>query len=388
MNSLPPELIRAIVEEIDDVESWKMCALVATIFREHAQRSLLWSLNLGGDDDKSSTATWSLLQESPHLARYFKRLLYIPPSEEVSFEELYALCAVLDRLSNVRQCYFIGDPDLENICSWSDIPPQLAIASVKFIRRQTRLQELHIVSIGGLPSDTLIQFFGVAPTLSLLQTTVDITTTVGDPPSPVDSVVQNLCLLASSDMSVVLLTAQFLPHLTGIRKLWVQPDVEKPDERISTFAQNLDHLSLECKVKPSSVVPPLPQLPFLQSAELSFDFDDRDEPWFVGHLTAILTAASDALKEICITYDPFPSSLLNHSSTPETMAAVEGAIVGSAFSPRVRWRVDVDALSEAEEFFSGFIASLQDGMPKLHEQGRLIIERYSADDGFGNWTLR
>jgi hypothetical protein len=137
-------------------------------------------------------------------------------------------------------------------------------------------------------------------------------------------------------------------------------------------------------VKPSSVVPPLPQLPFLQSAELSFDFDDRDEPWFVGHLTAILTAASDALEEICITYDSFPSSLLNHSSTPETMAAVEGAIVGSAFSPRIRWRVDVDALSEAEKFFSGFIASLQDGMPKLHEQGRLIIERYSSGYGFGN----
>jgi len=149
----------------------------------------------------------------------------------------------------------------------------------------------------------------------------------------------------------------------------------------------------------SNVKIPRPSLPFRGSHALHPS--KRDASWFVAHLSSVLAAVPDTLKEICITYgsfhpllvprsfapvdDPFHSWFPVDSLAPQTITAVESAILNSAVSPRVRWRLDPP--SNAEAWVTEFVTSLPKGMPTLHEQGRFIIEQYSSDDeDLGFWA--
>ena len=140
------------------------------------------------------------------------------------------------------------------------------------------------------------------------------------------------------------------------------------------------------KASLADFIPLPPQLPCLQSLEVALSFDQRDAPSFITILSSVAEAASSTLEEICVTYAPLYIPPLDSSLAPQTMAAVETAIVGCGGPSRIRWRLDA---REREEFFSEFSACLVKGMPKLHKDRRLIVERYSSDDeGIFSWVER
>jgi hypothetical protein len=243
MDTIPLELIRAIVEGIDDLQSLKMCSLVGTIFREDCQRILLNSLRLGGDETdegSSGIAASSFLRESPHVAVYFKKMTFILPAPDAPSAEVQAVREVLDRLSNVRQCYIAGGTIDSHL--WQNIPVKLSLAIVEFIRRQ-RLSELHMYLFGALPTTVFAHMLGAAPTLSFVDVSVDDTDLIAD--ELPRSVVRNILLLSSPGVAKALVSPQFMSRLANVRKLWLEPDLDCSDRLIALVANNLEFIRLE-----------------------------------------------------------------------------------------------------------------------------------------------
>ncbi|KAF7376968.1 hypothetical protein MSAN_00114600 [Mycena sanguinolenta] len=379
MDALPPELIHAIVGEIGEVGSLKMCSLVSRIFLESCQKTLFRSLTIADDHVESSTL-WSRLQESPHLGRYVESIVCIFPQPNAPNAELHALCGILDHLTNVRQCVLVGDPELEDLYHWRDLPTQFSAAIVNLIQR-LQLSQLHVFSIASLPGDILTMFFAAAPTLTFLETSVDPMTTA-DVVGPSLLTLRNLAIACSPSIANVLTSPRCSPHVARIRKLWVD---DASSRLISTMAQNLQHIRIEPDADKANLADFPPQLPCLQSSEIALNFDQRDSPLFITILSSLAEAASSTLEEICVTYAPLYISPLDSSLAPQTMVAVETAIVGCGGVPRIRWRLDVSR--DREEFFNEFSVCLAKGMSKLHKYGRLIVERYSSDDeGMFSWV--
>ncbi|KAJ6484067.1 hypothetical protein C8R45DRAFT_1214935 [Mycena sanguinolenta] len=386
MDTLPPELIHAIVAEIGETGSLKTCALVSRIFLESCQKILFRSLTIADwDDHAKSSALPSRLQESPHLWRYVQSVVCVLPRPDAPSAELDALCAVLGHLAHIRQCVLVGDPEIDrDLYHWRDLPSQLSSAIVKFIAR-LQLSHLHVFSIASLPGDILNMFFAAAPTLTFLEASVDPMTTA-DIVAPSLSTLQNLAISCSPSIAEVIASPRCSPHVARIRKLWVD---DAGSRLISTMAQHLQHLRIDPDADKASLadfIPLPPQFPCLQSLEVALSFDQRNTPSFITIVSSVAEVASSTLEEICVTYAPLYIPPLDSSLAPQTMAAVETAIVGCSDSSRIRWRLDP---LEREEFINGFSACLVKGMPKLHKDGRLIIEPYSSDDeGIFSWVER
>lgn len=244
MDTLPPELIRAIVEEIDDDESLKMCSLVGTLFREPSQRLLLHELTLGTEEggDKPYTAAYALFLESPHVVPYFTRLNCSVLTADAEPTDVEALCGVLENLTNIRQCYLVRGTD--EMQPWSEISSLVSQAITKFFSQQ-RLSHLHVISIGMLPKYVLAHFLCAAPTVSFVEASVEVSSDAPTHPLYAPPV-QNLLLLSSPTVAEVLTALELRPFVANIRKLWTEPDIEFGYSLISTVASQLQHLRIQC----------------------------------------------------------------------------------------------------------------------------------------------
>ncbi|KAJ6529675.1 hypothetical protein B0H19DRAFT_1193020 [Mycena capillaripes] len=377
METIPQELVRAIVDQIDDQKSLKMCSLVATMFRDHSQRILLYSLTLG-DDDKPYTAAWILLQESPHIARHFRRLNCLLPEEDKTLEQVDALCAVLSNLWSVRHCYLVGATDDPRL--WPSIPPQLSLAIVEFIQRQ-ELAQLHVFAIHALPRTVLALFLGSASSLSIVEGSVDLTA----PPveyQTVRPIAENLVLAFCPEVARVLSSREFAPQMANIRKLWWEPELEFSDRLVLVVASNLEHIRMQYEEEASrSFNHFLPPLPCLKLAEMTLDFDNCDGSWLIARLSSILNAAPQSLQEISVICSP--SDALER----ETLGEMDCKLADSPAAPRIRWRVDMD--DDPEVAYNDFRTSLMEGMPKMLAQGKLTVEKCSVvDEGFSDWAMK
>ncbi|KAJ6566876.1 hypothetical protein B0H19DRAFT_1258059 [Mycena capillaripes] len=384
MDTLPQELIRAIVEEIDEDESLKMCSLVSTNFREPSQRILLHALTLGSDsedDEKSYTAAWTLLQGSPHVAPYFTQLNCLLPNVDAATADVQALCAVLGKLSHIRQSYLVGG--MEDNHPWSKVPPQVAQGIADFFHRQ-RLEQLHVLSIGPFPKAVLALFLSAASTLTLVDASIDFSVpAIPNPPPPFT--VQNLLLLTSPGIAEVLTVPELGPYVANIRKLWWDPAVESGDKLISVLAANLEHIRIHYEDREDEEALSLPPLPSLQSAEIALIDEDSDDPRLINELSCILKAAPTTLREISIMCSPNGALL-----PPEILAAVDSIVADSATAPRIRWRLDLEDAQEDEPELSiaVFEAPVKQAMPRLQEQGKVIVEQGSfMEEGFSAWAV-
>ncbi|KAF7369421.1 hypothetical protein MVEN_00271400 [Mycena venus] len=359
MTTIPQELIYAIVDFIDDTQTLKTCALVGAAFREPSQRLLFRSLWLRERGNCSSVL--NLLRDSPHLAEYFTYLAFSLPAVPSEVEEFHV---VLDKLSNVRCCHIIAR---DNLLSWHNLPPEQGVSIVGFLKRQ-RISELHIESLEDLPTTILVQFLIMAPTISLIRPEAFA---FPNPPNVVN----------------VVASPEVLPRMTNIRKFSVDPICPPAKQLLAAFAHKLDHLRLELtdRAKLATTVTPglsLPPLPRIRSVELVFDIPRRDTANFLASISSILTATRPHLVEICITYLLMLPPILDRPPVnflgPATMTALQGLFVNSVASPLLRLRLH--ARRNQEEHFLKLATSLQQGMPVLHGQGKLIVDRHCRDD--------
>jgi hypothetical protein len=111
----------------------------------------------------------------------------------------------------------------------------------------------------------------------------------------------------------------------------------------------------------------------------------NDDPQNIENICSIFRAAPGTLREIslmCCPKDLFPS---------EFLADLDSAISVCVTAPWIRWRVDLkDAEKRAEHELSAavFASAVKQGMPTLHQQGKIIFEQCSfGREGFGNWTV-
>ncbi|KAJ7315350.1 hypothetical protein DFH08DRAFT_1086887 [Mycena albidolilacea] len=373
---IPQELIATIIQEVDDHLSLKMCSLAGKAFCAPAQRMLLTSLDLRVA--RPYTAALDLLDKSPHIASYFKRLYCPLPEASMAEAEVDALCTVLGKLSNVRHCHFVAATNIFTL--WTEFLPNVYLAVVEFTQRQ-RLAELEIDTITAIPSDVLALFLGAAPTVSLVNSNVDSAVTLMHSLAPPPPIVETLRVSWSPGIADVLTSPDFRPYMHNIRKLWWDPDIDTGGRLIALVSHTLEHLCIQFFDQTNwGKTIKLPPLPRVKSVEVTLE-----QEWLVPvyyRFLTILTAAPDTLEEICITFAPKPDFL-----HPEALGQMDSIFTGSAASPRVRWRLDLK--DNPISSFAGFVGALERGLPILHAQGKLVVERSSVTNtGLSAWAGR
>jgi hypothetical protein len=100
--------------------------------------------------------------------------------------------------------------------------------------------------------------------------------------------------------------------------------------------------------------------------------------WLIPAISSLLEATPETLREIRVAYSEFLPAA--------TMTRMDGILSNSSRFLRVHWRLDV--LNIPDVLFSEHVTSLQQGMPRLHGQGRLLVTGYSfSAEGLSTWSL-
>ncbi|KAJ6503530.1 hypothetical protein C8R45DRAFT_973181 [Mycena sanguinolenta] len=362
-----------------------MCSLVARIFLDSCRRILFRKLLIAKDGDHhiESSVLWSRLQQSPHLGQYFENLVCVLLSPDAPHAEVDALCAVLGHLANIRRCVLFGSDVQADRCQWHKLPSHLSAAILKFMQRP-QLSQLHIFSFASFPGNILAMCLALR-TVAFIDTSVDNIAITADVLASSSTGVEDLAILSSPDIVDILTSPQCSPHVAKIRKLWIADRAGM--KLLSTLAANLQHIGIDADASAANLGDflPLPtQLPCLRSIEISLSLGRRNGPSFIPILASVARAASANLQEICVIYSSVHFSQFKRSLAPQTMAGVEEVISECIGSPRIRWRTESPT---SESTFDAFSASLTDAMPRLHTEGRLVVEKYSSyDDSPFSWV--
>ncbi|KAJ7162468.1 hypothetical protein C8R46DRAFT_1222577 [Mycena filopes] len=257
--SLPQELLNAIVGELGDDEG----ALTATQGL-HPVRIC-------------SPTVWNLLRSSPHIVKYVTQIVCtLPPETRSPPGETEALMAVFKTLTSVRSCHIIGK-SRDQFQGWPGLTPA-SLAVLEFIGRQN-LEGLHIFDAGIISPVVLAIFLSAAPTISILDCSVDTTVLGAARPLPVP-MVKNLFLDSCPTVVNLLMLPEFASHM-DIQRLWLEPQAALSHEFISHWAKNLRHMKLAWEephlIADEFRILPRCSLPLLQSVELELAFDDRNK---------------------------------------------------------------------------------------------------------------
>ncbi|KAJ7486584.1 hypothetical protein FB451DRAFT_1362907 [Mycena latifolia] len=383
---IPPELIDAIVHQVEDVDSLKACSLAGSWFRATSQRVLLSSLTL---DTHSHTGTYAaactMLAESPHVAAYIKRFT-VELSEGTSHVEGQNLQRILRKLTNVRRCTIAGD---SQFCCWGNLTAAPTI--IGFIRKQP-LEELHVLLLNGVPLPVLAVLISSAPTLSFF--TVHPNRWIMLPPGgrPTGSPMKQLLLSRRSNgICDMLSRPECARYLVNVRELGLCPHPEYTNEIISSCAQTLEHLRFNCtQINTASIILPLPPLTALRSIEIMIAFTDFYELWLIRGISSLLASGPPTLEEITVTYSPIsrmvpPPYVLR----PETINELGKALIDFMSSVRIRWRLDFESDEAGQHLHvAAFARSMQRGLPETYERGKLVVERYCINEQLHHWAIR
>lgn len=133
---MPYDLICVIVSQLEDHKSVKACALVSSIFREPTQRILLRTVSVGAKKSPYCHVQ-DILQESPHLAAYIRRLNFFLPRYAVPSEMDSFLSSLFNKMTNITSLLVSGTAD--NSC-------QEVVNAVINTIRQPQLSELCLYS--------------------------------------------------------------------------------------------------------------------------------------------------------------------------------------------------------------------------------------------------
>lgn len=413
------EVIDAIVHEVDDNDSLKACALVASTFRGASQRILLHSLTLKGGrahdrhtrDPTNHQAVYTLLESSPHIIPYIRDLKIQFPSAPTPPADVKNLKRVLTKLTNVRRCILNGIYISKNHqgTGWGDLIQALSSVLIDFISRQS-LRELHVHYIM-IPLAVLLRLLTSAPTVSLYFTFIHeprkrpskiSASPLSRAGRPLLSSLDSLILDdGSDDLCELLSRPQFAAHTAHLRRLAVMLYGKHNVALISTVTHTIQYLRINCHgvyphvpylqqlltelsfplhttgssdaVDPPSAIPPIPSLRCL---ELVMAFEDRNAPYFLGTLAQVL-ATCWAVEEVLITYrhslysppdDSYEALLLN----------VEQLLLSCPSLPRIRWRAQFKGKRYRE-----VAQCISQKMAKIDAEGKLVVESYSESDLHG-----
>ncbi|KAJ6571473.1 hypothetical protein B0H19DRAFT_1130051 [Mycena capillaripes] len=347
MSFIPPELVEAIVCEVNDFASLKACSLAGFAFRYSSQRILLRYLTLGdwARGPKTSCRAVSIfLQESPHIAAYITCLKIYLSIAATSSEERESLLNILRLLPNVRRCIVDGDSARY---LWSDLTEQIVSVLLDFLARQP-LRDLHVLALLRVPLPAFFHLLRAAPTIYFFDVSI-----AGDPgdlpalPPPHPSSMTRLGLAVRCQTICKLLARPQLAFYTAaLRHLEVRLDNSYVHGRalICSSAHTLSRLHFNCRAA-STVFPDdtLSYLPVLRYIEFRIELCAYTNPWFANVILAILVPnAAPALAELVVT---FPVQIIESDLPPgissNLLHALDAGLVAHPAAPSITWRLDL-----------------------------------------------
>ncbi|KAF7347160.1 hypothetical protein MVEN_01470500 [Mycena venus] len=381
MESLPQELVNAIVYEIDNCASLKACALAGSMFRQPSQRILLSSLTLR----RNFKGAHALLEKSPHVAAYVTRLsIRIENANAPSIERFFR---IINKLANVRQCLLSG---MKDVFGPNYHTPTLISALFDFLARQP-LRELHVLSVTEAPPAVILRLLATAPLVSFYDVfvkkdpdTFSSDSTPCDGPQHARKVEDLIVEQVAHNVYELLALPRFKSYTSALRRLFVHSlDCTDPSAKlISACAATLEHIHLHLRGQ----VLGGPQisasaLPLLRSAEFSLFFPSNAAPWF-SNLVLAIVGTSPLLADIVISFIPISrrASMAGALLHGTLLTALDAALMMHSARPIIRWRFDfepqfIEERSRAE-FFAKATDVIETGMPKLREERRLVVQRY------------
>lgn len=409
---LPQELVDQVVFNVDDARSLKACCLAGSTLRDPSQRVLFHTLRISSlvkpkldvpsrsmlPPYREYRAACTLLEESPHIAGYVRRLsIRIQRNSTPSHFE--SLRMVLEKLDNVYWFRISGDRGLDR---WDDMHPEVLL---DFLSRQ-RLRELHVTGITGIPP---VVFLQAAPLLAF--GSVKLKSNV---PVPSASAITDLILLpGSEDVYTLLGRPQFTETL---RRVALEP--QNVLSRTLAAATTLEYIHFICfresqslpfvhpethKTGKKSVISTpltLPLLPALRFLDVFFAQPQSVITSFLHTITFFLTSKScPVLEAITITFGPmFLKSDLPPAPDADAIFNLDAALSSHPAKPLIHWRMTHRAewastrqsltVDAAAEHYAAFANLITRGMPRA-SVGRLIVEKYEEATVFDDeWPLR
>ncbi|KAF7360300.1 hypothetical protein MVEN_00759500 [Mycena venus] len=388
MSVIPPELLDAIVCEIDDVQTLKSCSLVASTLRYSSQRILLSSLTIG---KKKYAHACKLLTESLHIAGYVTRLTIKLGSlrNVLASADVETFVQILDKLQNVRRCTVDGmwyKSTFSNFSERSRIPPFL----LDFFLRQP-LQELHLRLIDVDPA-VLWRVLALAPTLHLRTVIMDeridvLSTAAVPPPSPsLDSL-----HLMNGTIGQFLAHPQNVSCVASLRHLLVESYDNWAGPMIEAASHTLEHIQFDTPNYFSGGCSPpmLPRLPALRIVQFTFP------GLIIAAATAELISAaakslsslatpqmSPALADVVIKQRSAKDGVFDASPYVPLMTMLDAALAAYPSPPCVHWVLATDK-EEPTTSLAHFADGVRRAMPKAGSTGRLVLEAYLQSRVFG-----
>ncbi|KAJ7478946.1 hypothetical protein FB451DRAFT_1556724 [Mycena latifolia] len=374
--SLPQELVEAVVAELDDVESLKACSLAGSQFRHGSQRILLRSLTVKTPLESVTPnydAACTFLSEAPHVAGYITHLRIQLPVRVPTSADVEKLQQVLDRLANVRYCIIVGTTRRLRGSSLGALSPAGTSAVLDFFSRQ-RLRGLYLRFISEIPMAAFWQLVTAAPMLSLCL--VSIQDGKGNMPGPFSPAVPLDTLVldnAAQNVCAQLVHPKFRSCIVSLRRLSIPIHCEYKEDIMLAAANTLQHLHFCCKEYSTDFDVQLPQLPKLHFIEFAGIYHSGVPQWINILSRFLVSTSSPALGEITLTLFPIRSAS-PHAVVASLLSPLDLAIMAHPGAPRIRWRMSFAAAVQAQ--FDEFVLAVQDGMPRAHAAGRLVVEWY------------
>ncbi|KAJ7266863.1 hypothetical protein B0H12DRAFT_1229995 [Mycena haematopus] len=298
--AFPPELIDAIICEIDDVESLKACSVVASSLRSRSQRILFSALTVKAEN---YAAVFKLLTESPHIADYITNLIIMTLQHAVTCSDIF--CQILAKLQNVRRCTLDGVRGrIRMHCARGRriVPPLLIPPPVfDFLVRQP-LRELSLICI-------------------------NLKTYVGQH----------------------LVRPRYIPYLAALRHLsFRSPGDEGSRELIEVASRTLEHIYFDCSEHPPLN---LPHLPALRTLQLTFFVQElftspanitMGRPEIISRAADILSSlvvpqVLPALADIKIEQHFAEDGVFDPAPYGSLMALLDGALAAYPTAPSIHW---------------------------------------------------
>ncbi|KAJ7882186.1 hypothetical protein B0H14DRAFT_2703918 [Mycena olivaceomarginata] len=371
MASVPQEIIEGIMEEVGDTRSLKACALVASRFRAPTQRVLLRAMTLD-DFTPKYLAACKFIRESPHVVPYIRDLTVsltwvvgATPSAIESFGQL------LEKLTNVRRLAVIAG------CTWEALAP-VAPAILDFVR-QRDIEELCVQSIINLVPSALLLLLSTVNTLSFKGVTIPEDVAPIGINGTIGSTVQSLWLARSDGLRDFL--AQPV-YLAALRTLTLTTPPSENEDMLSLVSNTLEHLRFDCKAAfvKGSLPWSLPSLVALHTISLLIPSRDLMLSWLPSKLSSLLASRPRSLSSIHIIYSTPVRSAQQYSLQQRTLKAVDSMVAGKS-AAGLHWRVAFsdDALGQGQHF-RDFVKFVQQGMPRLNGEGRLIFDRPTVNE--------
>ncbi|KAJ7438094.1 hypothetical protein B0H11DRAFT_2105644 [Mycena galericulata] len=397
--TLPQELVEAILENVG-FEDLKTCSLTASNLRFASQRILLSSLTLGTVTPENyivsnTNAVYTLLDESPHLIAYITRLrIHTSPLTIAPPTEVETVQKIFRKLMNVRRCD-IGVRKERAIVGIfkKTLCPAISEAIIAFISHHI-LTEVHVWDVA-LRSDVVCLLVSRVPKLSFIHMEVH-----GDLDFPFFAMMRttgpsSLETGSGSDSICDFLSApHFTSYTSSLRRLSVVPYQPHSNRLLMVASSRLEYVHFNgWGLVSGRTISPLPSLPSLRFVSIEVSFLYRSRSWFSTLLSSILDSSPMTLQEVAVMCYPIQwgAQLLRKPLKPEIMTALDAQLATTHLArPCLRLCYDLHLLAKSEEdsLFPPFVTKIVQGMPRIYEQGRLVVEKYSHKAGTTEWLTR